>query len=64
MKSQKHFYKSDRVRFFIMFLKTFCFASDMKNSEFLGVFEARIKNREARKDSREKPEYVKLLGMR
>ena len=36
----------------------------MSNWEFLGEFEARIKNRKAIKDAREKPECVKLLGMR
>ena len=42
--------------FFIMTLELFYFAPNMKNSLFLGEFEARIKNRKAMK-------VLKLFGM-
>ena len=50
------------MNFYYVF-KKFWLASNMKNWEFLGAFEARIKNHKAMKNAREKPEYVKLLGM-
>ena len=45
---------SSSLVFFIMFLKTFCFVSNMKNWVLLGDFQAQIKNRKAMRNAKEK----------